>query len=1363
MSIVKKTPSCFNSICLLLLLLSFSIFTYGQEICNNGIDDNGNGLIDLNDSAGCACTPPKPSLIANPSFESMNCCPSSFSQMNCAQGWIQASSATADYMNTCGMVFPAATAAGLVPFPDGSGIAGLISASGYQEYIGSCLISPLLADSAYSLQMSIASTPISNPGGVCNGGVINYPPSNIVIYGSSSCSNLPFAGQSCPPSPWQVMGSAIYTPVNSWGLITINFTPTLNINAIIFGSPCSLPSGYTNGPCYPYFYFDNLFLNTTEEVSSATVITQTGNWCNNTSVLSGNAVIGATYQWYLSGVALVGKTALTLDVSGNNLPLGTYTLVVTVGAACSHASATVGLYSNPPVIQAAGPFCTYESSVLLNANIAGGVWSGAGITDASAGVFDPATASVGNNSVYYTLTNSGNCPRADTATIVVNASPVSNAGNDTTICSGGSGCVGAPPVIGYFYSWFPSSGLSSTIASNPSITEVNNGTTPLILNYSVITTDAATGCQSLDQVVVTINPTPSITQVGPFCNTDPAITLTSNISGGIWSGTGITNTSTGAFNPALATAGNNNITYTASGICPDSDNITIVVGAKPLSNAGADLTICSGTAGSIGSPLTAGSSYSWLPSAGLSSSSVSDPGITTVNNGTLPVVTTYTVTTSATGTSCQSMDSVIVTVNPQPDLEITDPVAVCSPATVDITLALVTSGTTGGGVFTYWLNSLATAALSSPGAIAASGTYYVKLTAAGGCTDIQPVNVTVNPAQGAGAGADLILCTGDTGSIGGNAIPGNTYSWNPSTGLTSSTASNPSVTLTNSGLFPVTAVYIVTTSSPACISKDTVNVTVNPLATADAGPTQTICASNGAVLAGVIGPSVTSGTWNGGNGNFAPNNSALNAIYTPDLAEINAGSVTLTLLTNDPPGSCAPASSSITISINASPTISAGSDDTICIGGAATLAGVFGGAATSGTWSGGGGGYSPDNTASNAVYTPDFSENGTGNASLVFTTDDPIGPCLSVSDSMIIIIRPSPTANAGANQYTCEGSTITLAGAIGGSAATGTWSGGGGTYSPNNLALNAVYTPSTAELAQDSLILTLTTDNPLGFPCIATSSNVIIYFYKNPVVNFSVNDSSGCPTHCVNFTDLTLAGGSSTISTWSWDFGDNSSGSDIPAPSHCYSQTGSYNVTLTTTSNNNCTGTLMVPQLVQVFSNPVAEFNASPNPSTVLYPTITLNDQSSTDVNYWFWNFGDGNTLSAANPSPVHIFPSDSVGIYYASLIVMNAAGCSDTVIHEIVIGTEFSFFIPSSFTPNNDGVNDNFRGEGIGILKYELMIFDRWGNLIFYSDDLDKAWDGKANKGEIAAQQDVYVWKVVLVDVFRKKHNYIGTVTIVK
>src|ERR1019366_652760 len=123
-----------------------------------------------------------------------------------------------------------------------------------------------------------------------------------------------------------------------------------------------------------------------------------------------------------------------------------------------------------------------------------------------------------------------------------------------------------------------------------------------------------------------------------------------------------------------------------------------------------------------------------------------------------------------------------------------------------------------------------------------------------------------------------------------------------------------------------------------------------------------------------------------------------------------------------------------------------------------------------------------------------------------------------------------------------------------------------GSFAPNNTTLNAVYTPSAAEYAADSVLLTLTTDDPAG-PCTFSSSNVTFYFYNTPVVNFSVNSPAGCPPgHCAQFTDSSgVVGG--TIVSWTWTFGDGSPTSSSQNPVHCYTQTGYYDVSLTVTTN----------------------------------------------------------------------------------------------------------------------------------------------------------------------------------------------------
>ena len=129
--------------------------------------------------------------------------------------------------------------------------------------------------------------------------------------------------------------------------------------------------------------------------------------------------------------------------------------------------------------------------------------------------------------------------------------------------------------------------------------------------------------------------------------------------------------------------------------------------------------------------------------------------------------------------------------------------------------------------------------------------------------------------------------------------------------------------------------------------------------------------------------------------------------------------------------------------------------------------------------------------------------------------------------------------------------------------------------------------------------------------------------------------------------------------------------------------------------------------------------------------------------------------------NPSHTYGLE--GTYCVVLSVISPNGCVDTTKVCVVIDPEFTFYIPNAFSPNGDGINDEFFGKGDYINSFEMDIFDRWGNLIFFSDDINKHWDGKANHGSDVAQQDVYVYVVKITDQKNLKHKYTGTVTIVK
>jgi gliding motility-associated-like protein len=274
------------------------------------------------------------------------------------------------------------------------------------------------------------------------------------------------------------------------------------------------------------------------------------------------------------------------------------------------------------------------------------------------------------------------------------------------------------------------------------------------------------------------------------------------------------------------------------------------------------------------------------------------------------------------------------------------------------------------------------------------------------------------------------------------------------------------------------------------------------------------------------------------------------------------------------------------------------------------------------------------------------------------------------------------------------------------------------------------------------------------------STSVTVTVNPNPVAILSGDSLQGCAPHCVNFTDNSTG----TITQWSWDFGDGSPLSTSQNPSHCYTTSGTYTVTLTVTTASGCTSTIVMPNYVQVFANPVAEFSASPQPTTELNPTIYFTDQS-TGASTWFWSFGDLSVPPSSSTLQDPSFTYPGPGCFDVVLTVTTANGCVDAITHEVCIDPDVTLFVPNAFTPNDDGINDMFFPQGVGMDPdhFEMWIFDRWGNMIFYTDDFAKGWDGMVQGHSNPCQQDVYVWKIKAADMLGNKHNLIGHVTLVR
>jgi gliding motility-associated-like protein len=259
-----------------------------------------------------------------------------------------------------------------------------------------------------------------------------------------------------------------------------------------------------------------------------------------------------------------------------------------------------------------------------------------------------------------------------------------------------------------------------------------------------------------------------------------------------------------------------------------------------------------------------------------------------------------------------------------------------------------------------------------------------------------------------------------------------------------------------------------------------------------------------------------------------------------------------------------------------------------------------------------------------------------------------------------------------------------------------------------------------------------------------------------PTVGFSPDLFDGCKDLAIAFSDLSLIS-TGSIASYAWDFGDGNS-STSQFPTHIYTTAGTYSITLTVTSDKGCITTATSANLITVYPLPISEFEFSPQQTSILYPEITFDD-ASIDAISWAWNFGDGN--SSTDQYPTHTY-ADS-GTYTVKLVVVNSYGCLDSITYEVRIDPDGVLYIPNTFTPNNDGVNDNFIGKGFGIIEYSMRIFDRWGNPIYSCNDITKPWDGTVEGTTNLAPVDVYVYHVNVTVLPDKKHAYVGRVSLVR
>lgn len=237
-----------------------------------------------------------------------------------------------------------------------------------------------------------------------------------------------------------------------------------------------------------------------------------------------------------------------------------------------------------------------------------------------------------------------------------------------------------------------------------------------------------------------------------------------------------------------------------------------------------------------------------------------------------------------------------------------------------------------------------------------------------------------------------------------------------------------------------------------------------------------------------------------------------------------------------------------------------------------------------------------------------------------------------------------------------------------------------------------------------------------------------------------------------NSATVSVTGGTMPY-TYAWSPGGET------GPTTAGISAGTYTVVVT--DANDCTSTAI--HLLNVLPNPVAGFVMTPPQVAPLSdPLILFTDQSTGSVQ-WLWNFDDILKSSSTLKDPS--FAYSDTGSYKVTLKVTSSDGCTDTTYQTIYIESEYAFYIPNAFSPNGDGLNDFFapKGTGIGLGdNFEMAIYNRWGEKIYYTTDINKPWDGKLKEGsEEIVKLEVYVYKIWVTDYRNRTHYYIGNITI--
>lgn len=1175
-------------------------------------------------------------------------------------------------------------------------------------------------------------------------------------------SGSPSGGALNIPVPTSVPGTYVYTFTSTSAMmcdnglppsvtVTVKPMPTATISgttAVCQSSPAVVTLTGANGTA-PYTFTYKLNGGANQTISSGSGSTA--------SIIVPTSTPGA-YVYTLVSVTSAGGCSQTqtgtATVVVNSLPNATISGTTTV---CQNATSPnitfTGSLGAPP----------YTFTYNINGGSNQTVSSGGGNTATI-----PVSTSASGVSTYNLVSVTSNgCskPVSGSAVVTVNPMPTASISGTASVCQGSvspqvtfTGTNGSAP---YVFTYQLNGGANQTISSGVGAVATINvptGTTGTF-SYNLVSVSATGGCSQAQTGTATISvnpvPTASISGNATVCQntTSPTITFTGangispytftyNVNGGaaqtVSSGAGATASATvststaGTFVYNLISVSNTGCSQAQTGTA------TVTINPNPSATLSADSVVCQNDmVGFVFSGSGGNAPYVFTYS-------VNGGATQTIASNTANLVTYYVIAnspgtltfdifsvTNQQGCTAVLTETAQVLVNPLP--AVSGDTLICEGTTTQWT------GAGTPNAVNPWVSSnTSVATVDNSGFInaIAPGTAIITYTNDFGCSRQKQIVVQTNPV----ISGETIICPGTTEQYLVNGSVENGL-WTSSDLMFATIDSDGIVSALNAG--NVTLEYIDTVGCSA-----TFDVEVNSLPAAQLTGVDTICSgeSTSLQLTGTPNAVVTLIT-----------GFTTQSVVIPSGGTVTIDSGVLTDTTsfeltdvqwNSTPACPQTLTDSVVILVKPLPQLLTISDVVSCPGEMVNSI-AFSSVPAGSTFN-----WINDNpsiglAASGSGDLPSFTISNSPGDVATITVSPELDGCAGATENFQISVSSLPVADAGADVSACANDLQNLQ--LGGPADpanTYSWSPAAGLSDPNSSEPFVIGGQATGSTYYLSVI------NPEG--CVAVDSVEVIVF-DLPQVVVNAPDLDGCAPVSLQFTATETTG-----LTYQWQVNDqNVPSSNSSEFDYTFTSSGLYEVSVEVEDANGCINEVQASGTISIYPQVVADFTVSPEEATVSNPEFEFTNLSENAVSY-AWDFGNGDSSTEENP--VYTY-AETAGEYEVMLIASNAIGCSDTAIANIVVRDEMIVYVPNTFTPGGDGVNETFFPvitAGFEVSDYRFDIYNRWGELIFTSTDRNEGWNGTYRS--LKCKVDTYVWVLRLTESGTTNvHSLEGHVNILK